>query len=320
MFEKKIISVKNLTISYYTLHGIIKAVKDVDLDIYDRESICIVGESGSGKSTLAQAITLTMPKNAVIESGAILFDNVDILRDNSGRSKVRKEIGIVMQDPTTSFSPLFTIKDQFLDVLTNILKVTPRKALEIAKEFLKNVRVVDIDRVLNSYPHELSGGTLQRVAIALALAKKPKVLVADEPTTNLDVTTQAEVLELLRKLRDEYGLTLIMITHNFGIAAEICSRITVMYAGMIVEDGAAEKVLYEPLHPYTYGLLRAIPRLLGDKLTPIPGMPPDLKSNIKGCPFYSRCSKALTICRDISPPLTELNGKRVRCHLYGVTK
>lgn len=318
MVSDTIIAIRGLVVNYYTFGAVIKALRGVDLDIDRGESLCIVGESGSGKSTLAQAMALILPRNAVVERGSIVYDGVDILRSGNPGTllKVRKEVGMVFQDPATSFSPLFTIKHQFIDVLTEVLGITPEEALRISKEALRSARLIEVDRVLNSYPHELSGGMLQRASIALALAKRPKVLVADEPTTNLDVTTQAEILDLIKALKQEYDLTLVMITHNFGIAAHICDRVAVMYAGVIVEEGSVEKVLESPLHPYTRGLLKAIPRLCGGPLTPIQGSPPDLREEFVGCPFYGRCDSAEPLCATQKPSRVVLNGRTVLCHLY----
>ncbi|MEM1612117.1 MAG: ABC transporter ATP-binding protein [Desulfurococcaceae archaeon] len=312
-----IISIRGLVVNYYTFGGVIKALRDVDLDINHGESICIVGESGSGKSTLAQTIAMILPQNAVVERGSIIYDSVDILRSSSldVLARVRRDIGMVFQDPATSFSPLFPIKQQFVDVLSEVLKVTPEEALRISREALKNARLIEVERVLNSYPHELSGGMLQRASIALALAKKPKVLIADEPTTNLDVTTQAEILDLIKVLKREHGLTLIMITHNFGVVAHVCDRVVVMYAGMIFEDGPTRQVLDNPLHPYTRGLLMAIPRM-GRSLTPIPGFPPDPREVFEGCPFYGRCNSARGECSTQKPPRVVLGERTVHCHLY----
>lgn len=313
-----IISIRDLVVKYYTFGSVIKALRGVDLDVKQGESLCIVGESGSGKSTLAQAIAMILPRNAVIEKGSIIYDGVDILMeaDNKTLAKVRREIGMVFQDPATSFSPLFTIKQQFIDVLTEVLKVTPEEALKISREALRDARLIEVERVLSSYPHELSGGMLQRASIALALAKRPKVLIADEPTTNLDVTTQAEILDLIKALKQEHGLTLVMITHNFGVATHVCDRVVIMYGGMILEEGSTKHVLANPLHPYTRGLLRAIPRIGGGALTPIPGSPPDPREEFAGCPFYSRCESAKQECLTQKPPKVVLGERVVVCNLY----
>lgn len=315
-----IISIRDLVISYYTFEGSLKALRGIDLDIKRGESLCIVGESGSGKSTLAQAIAMILPGNAVIEKGSIIYDGVDIVSNRDPRviAKVRREIGVVFQDPATSFSPLFTIKRQFIDVLVETLKVTPEEAVRIAKESLRSARLTEVERVLNSYPHELSGGMLQRASIALALAKTPRVLIADEPTTNLDVTTQAEILDLIKALKKERGLTLVMITHNFGVAAHVCDRVVVMYAGMVFEDGPTKSTLLKPLHPYTHGLLKAVPRVSGiNSLTPIPGFPPDPRKEYAGCPFSSRCNYARPGCSTQIPPKMVIGESVVTCHLYG---
>lgn len=312
-----IITIRGLVVNYYTFEGTVKALRGVDLDINHGESVCIVGESGSGKSTLAQAIAMILPKNAVIERGSIIYDGIDILKGSSPEAlaKVRRDIGMIFQDPATSFSPLFPIKRQFLDALSEVLKATPEEVLRVSREALKSARLIEVERVLNSYPHELSGGMLQRASIALALAKKPKVLIADEPTTNLDVTTQAEILDLIKVLKQEHGLTLIMVTHNFGVAAHVCDKVVVMYAGMIFEEGPTRQVLDSPLHPYTRGLLTAIPRM-GNPLTPIPGSPPDPREDFEGCPFYSRCNSVKRECSVQKPPRVLLEGRAVLCHLY----
>ncbi|MEM4583155.1 MAG: ABC transporter ATP-binding protein [Desulfurococcaceae archaeon] len=320
MANNAFIAIQDLVINYYTFGAVIKALRGVNLRIERGEAICIVGESGSGKSTLVQALALILPKNAVVERGSVIYEGIDVLRNNNPSilSKIRREIGVVFQDPATAFNPLFTIKQQFIDVLIDVLKVTPKEAIEISKEALKSARLIEIDRVLNSYPHELSGGMLQRASIALALAKKPKVLIADEPTTNLDVITQAEILNLIKALRKEYDLTLIMITHNFGIAAHMCDKVAVMYAGTIVEEGFIEEVLKSPLHPYTKGLLRAMPKLYATdgSLIPIQGSPPDLRKDFEGCPFHSRCDSSKPVCAIQKPPRVAFNKRMVLCHLY----
>ena len=317
-----LIAVRDLVVNYYTFSGVVKALRGVNLDIQRGESLCVVGESGSGKSTLAHAIAMILPRNASVERGSILYEGVDLLKSSSVevKAKVRREIGMIFQDPATSFSPFFTIKQQFIDVLTEVLKTSPEEALKIAREALKNARLVEVDRVLNSYPHELSGGMLQRASIALALAKRPRLLLADEPTTNLDVTTQAEILELIKTLKEEHGLTLLVITHNFGVAAYTCDRIVVMYGGVVVEEGPTKSLLVNPLHPYTRGLMKAIPRIRGEKLTPIPGFLPDPREDYKGCPFYERCSYAIAKCADTPPPRVALGDQVVYCHLYGGSK
>ncbi|MEM3805847.1 MAG: ABC transporter ATP-binding protein [Desulfurococcus sp.] len=314
------IAIRDLVINYYTFGAVIKALRGVDLYVDRGEATCIVGESGSGKSTLVQALALILPKNAVVEQGSIIYEGIDILRNNNPSilSKIRREIGIVFQDPATTFNPLFTIKQQFVDVLIDVLRVTPKEAIEISKEALKSARLIEVDRILNSYPHELSGGMLQRASIALALAKKPKVLIADEPTTNLDVTTQAEILNLIKMLKKEYNLTLIMVTHNLGIAKHMCDKVAVMYAGSIVEEGPIEEVLKNPLHPYTRGLLRAIPKLsvAGDSLTPVQGSSPDPREDFKGCSYHSRCDSSKPVCTIQKPPRIAFNKRIVLCHLY----
>lgn len=318
-----LLKVLGLTINYYTLEGVVKAVRNASLCVNRGESICIVGESGSGKSTLGLAISLSLPRNAVAE-GSIIYEGVDLLKLNPlERQKYRGEISMVFQDPATTFSPLFTIGEHLIDILRHRFRVSRDEAVVRARELLRKVQLPDQDRVLRAYPHELSGGMLQRAAIAAALATDPKVLVADEPTTMLDVTTQSQILELIKVLKRELDLTLLFITHNLGIASEVCNRTAVMYAGVIVEEGSTDEVLLNPLHPYTAKLVKAVPSLTKrrERLSHIPGMLPDLRNPPAGCPFAERCEFATHYC-DYSP-LKHVEagpGRRVACILYSGVK
>ena len=319
---KPIIDVKNLSIDYYTIEGVVHAVREVSFRVYSRESACLVGESGSGKSTVGLTIALALPENARIPKGQVLFEGVDLTRI-SEEERVKyagKEVSIIFQDPSATLNPLFTIGEQIQDILRYNLGIhDSSEAMKIAEEMLKKVGLPDAKRVLRSYPHELSGGMAQRVNIAIALSTKPKLLIADEPTTMLDVTLQAQILDLLRKLKEELNLSMIFITHNLGVAAEICDRIIVMYAGVILEEGLTNDVLINPLHPYTKGLLECVPRAHRkvQKLKYIPGTLPDLRFLPKGCVFAERCSDVMDICRRSPPPYVEVTpNHKVACYKY----
>lgn len=316
-----LLSVNDLTVYYYTLEGVIKAVRNVSFQINKGESVCLVGESGSGKSTIGLAVAMSLPQNARIVSGKIIYNNVNLLDLNEEeRRKYRgKEISIIFQDPAAALNPLFNIGEQISDVIMYHLNIKKHEAIEQAKNILKRVGLPDPERIIKLYPHELSGGMLQRVSIAIALSTNPKILIADEPTTMLDVTLQAQILELLSKLRDEFNLSMLFITHNLGVAAEICEKIIVMYAGMIVEEGPVDEVLLNPLHPYTKKLLESVPRaqIKVKKLKHIPGTIPDLRFIPHGCPFAERCDERMEICTKEIPKSININpGHRVACIKY----
>lgn len=317
-----ILDINDLHINYYTPEGIVRAVRGVSLNLCKGESLCIVGESGSGKSTIGLAIIRALPPNALIVKGEIYYNGMDILKlseEEMTRNIRGKEISIVFQDPVAMFNPLFTIGEILSDViLTHLGLKDKRKVYEYGIKMLKLVELPDPERIYNSYPHELSGGMLQRAAIAIAISANPKVLIADEPTTMLDVTIQAQILDLLKKLKKEFSLSMIFITHNLGVAAEICDRIAVMYAGSLFEEGYIEDILMNPIHPYTKKLLECIPRASKRslKLKYIPGSLPDLKTSILGCPFAPRCDFAMDICEKQLPSISEVSYKhRVSCHL-----
>ncbi|MFN3267772.1 MAG: ABC transporter ATP-binding protein [Zestosphaera sp.] len=322
MSEEKLLKVSDLTIHYHTVEGVIKAVRNVSLEVNAGDSLCIVGESGSGKSTLGLAISLSLPKNAVVVSGSILYRGRDLLKlktSEVGRYR-GKEISMVFQDPATTFNPLFTIGEHLTDILRHHFGVSREEALERAVELLKMVRLPDQARILRAYPHELSGGMLQRAAIAAALSTNPKILIADEPTTMLDVTTQSQILDLINSLKRELNLTLILITHNLGIAGEVCSRTAVMYAGTLLEEGPTEDIILNPLHPYTAKLIKAVPIITKTqgRLSHIPGVLPDLRNPPKGCPFVDRCELATLECSASQPEYFRVGGvRRVACVLYG---
>lgn len=321
MSDEELLKISNLTIHYYTANGIIKAVRNVSLEVDAGDSLCIVGESGSGKSTLGLAISLSLPKNAIVVSGSILYRGVDLLKLPAPEiTKYRgKEISMIFQDPATTFNPLFTVGEHLIDILRHHFSMTREEATKRAIELLRMVQLPDQSRVLRAYPHELSGGMLQRVAIAAALSTNPRILIADEPTTMLDVTTQAQILDLINSLKQELNLTLILITHNLGIANEVCSRTAVMYAGTLLEEGPTEEVVLNPLHPYTTKLVKAVPTITKTqgRLIHIPGTLPDLRNPPIGCPFVERCEFTKPECSSSPPKYVNVNKvRRVACVLY----
>ncbi len=317
----ELLKVKELIVNYFTLEGVVHAVRNVSFSVSKGESVCLVGESGSGKSTVGAAIANALPPNARV-SGSLLFDGVNLLElsDEERRKYAGRRISIIFQDPAATLNPLFTIGEQLGDIIMHHLKVKSREeATKLAIDALRRVELPDPERILRSYPHELSGGMLQRVNIAIALSTTPSLLVADEPTTMLDVTLQAQILDLLSRLKDEMNLSMIFITHNLGVAAEVCDRILVMYAGAILEEGLTDEVLLNPLHPYTKRLLECVPRaqIKVKRLSYIPGTLPDLRKKIVGCPFYERCDERMDICDKKIPPFTEASPThRVACFKF----
>ena len=318
-----VLSVEELTIHYYTLSGIVKAVRDVSFTVGEKESVCLVGESGSGKSTIGLAVAGALPDNARIVKGRIMYKNeVNLLtlQAEEAREYFGKKITMIFQDPAATLNPLFTIGEQLGDVIKQHMNIREREEVEkLSQDMLRKVGLPDPPRVLRSYPHELSGGMLQRASIAIALSPNPELLIADEPTTMLDVTLQAQILDLLKKLKEEMGLSILFITHNLGVAAEICDRTIVIYAGTVFEEGSTEEVLLSPLHPYTVKLLMSVPRAQArvEKLRYIPGTLPDLRNPPPGCPFAPRCEEAMEECKRRFPPMTEVTrGHRVACYKY----
>jgi len=315
---KPVLKIRNLRVYYRTKRGIVKALDNVSFDVYRGEILGVVGESGCGKSTLGLTIMRLLPPNAKIISGQILFNGVDLLKlSNEEMRKLRgSKISMIFQDPMTSFNPLMKIGDHVLEVFKYHEFNDLEKAKEIAVKILQKMGL-ESGRFYD-YPHQLSGGQRQRVMIATAIAMKPEVIIADEPTTALDVITQAQILKILRELRDEIGSSIILITHNLGVIAQIADRVVVMYAGKVVEVGNVDEIFSDPKHPYTQGLIRAVPKLSpeGGQLQPIPGSVPDLINPPSGCRFHPRCPFASEICSKEEPPAVSLNGRLVYCHLY----
>jgi len=323
-----ILEVEDLRVEFRTYRGIVKALNGVSFTVERGEVFGLAGETGSGKSVTGLAIQRLLPGNAAIVGGRIVFDGKDLLSlKEEDMNKIRgKEITAVFQDPHTYLNPVFTMHDQFRDILLmndrEIASLKDKREVKKAVDnkiiqMLAEVQMPAPERVVKMYPHELSGGMKQRMMLAMAFSLKPKLIIADEPTTALDVTIQAQVLELMKSLQRRYGTSVILITHDLGVIAETCRRIAVMYAGRIVEMGGVDSVYNEPLHPYTRGLMRALPRADKDmKVESIGGSVPDLVGLPPGCPFHPRCSRAMEVCRKLNPKTLNIDGRVVECHLY----
>ena len=309
-----LLKVENLTTSFITPQGKVQAVRDVSFELNEGEVLGIVGESGSGKSQMMYTIMGLLADNGVIESGKITFDGEDIsllsYKDKKEYDammlKIRgNKIAMIFQDPMTFLNPVLKIETQLIEPLMNHTDMTKEQARERALELMRLVGIPSPEKRIKQYPFEFSGGMRQRIIIAIALTCNPKLIIADEPTTALDVTIQAQVLELIDKLRKETNTAVIMITHDLGVVAKLCDRVAIMYGGKIVETGTDKEIFYDPQHPYTKGLLSCIARTADDereeKLKPIPGSPPDLLNPPKGCPFVDRCEKAMRVCKDHLP-------------------
>lgn len=302
--RKKILEVKNLTIEFRTDSGIIHAVNDVTYDLHEGEILGVVGESGCGKSVHAMSmLQLISCPPGKITNGQALYDGRDLLKMNfKDMQKIRgNEIAMIFQDPITSLNPVLKVGVQITETLIAHLHITKREAKERALDLLHMVGIPNPQTRLNQYPHEFSGGMRQRVMIAMGISCNPKILIADEPTTALDVTVQAQIVELIQKLNRELGMAVMWITHDLGVVAEIADTVNVMYGGRVIERGSAYQVFKNPTHPYTKGLLAAIPRDPGSKkqkLVSIPGQPVVLIGDIKGCPFYERCDYRLPECSE----------------------
>lgn len=305
----KLLEVKNLEVSFDTYAGEVKAVRDVSFYLLEGETLAIVGESGCGKSVTARSIMRLNPEPpARFKNGQILFNGEDILekKEREMRSIRGRKIGMIFQDPMTSLNPTMTIGKQIVEGLRKHQKVSASEAKKIAIEMLKMVQIPNPEQRFGEYPHQFSGGMRQRAMIAVSLVCKPQLLIADEPTTALDVTIQAQILDLMNDLKKQTGTSIILITHDLGVVAQMSDRIVVMYGGKIVETGSTHEIFYNARHPYTWGLLQSVPRVDvnkdTDRLVSIEGTPPDLFDPPKGCPFADRCEYAMTICREEMPP------------------
>ena len=317
--SEPILDVRNLKTYFYTARGMVRAVDDVSFTLNKGESLGIAGESGCGKSTLAYSLIRLVPPPGKITGGQIIFKGKNVLEmsEEEFRREVRwKGISMVFQGAMNALNPVYTVGDQIAEVLMLHQGYSKKEALETVAKMLQ---MVGIDpKRLKSYPHELSGGMKQRVVIAMALALNPPIVIADEPTTALDVVVQAQIMNLLKRLKKELGLSIILISHDLSLIAEIADKIAIMYGGEIIEYGPSEAIYNRPMHPYTIGLLGSIPRLHGElrDLTWIPGFPPDLANPPPGCRFMPRCPKAFNKCSE-KPPLVEVEpGHYVKCWLY----
>lgn len=316
-----LLEAKNIKTHFFTREGVVVAVDDVSFHINKKETLGIVGESGCGKSITSYSIMRLIPKPGRIVGGEVIFERVDLfsIREKEMQKIRGKQISMIFQEPMTSLNPVLSIGRQISEIIQLHLKASQQQALKRAKEMLQLVGIPNPDRILSNFPHQLSGGMQQRVMIATSLSCNPKLLIADEPTTALDVTIQAQILELMRKMKEELGMAIIFITHDLGVIAEMADRVVVMYAGRVVEEASVGLLFKKPLHPYTKGLLNSLPSLEGDRgtLYMIEGDVPDPMNHPVGCRFFPRCSSAFDQCTAREPALfSQGEGRYVRCWLH----
>lgn len=323
-----ILNVEHLSTQFTTDQGVVKAVRDVSFSVEKGEILGIVGESGSGKSVTMFSIMGLLAGNGQVTEGKILLDGDDLSPSAfSNEAEYEKkmcatrgnQMAMIFQDPMTFLNPVLRIETQVVEPILNHTKLSRKEAVQRAIELMAKVGIPSPEKRIKQYPHQFSGGMRQRIIIAMALACNPKLIIADEPTTALDVTIQAQVLELIANLKEEFHSSVILITHDLGVVAQMCDHIAIMYGGKIVEQGTADDIFYAPNHPYTKGLLGCITNPDSDEdqpLTPIPGSPPDLLKPPAGCPFLDRCPHAMRVCRDLMPEVTVLgDGHTSRCWL-----
>lgn len=321
MEEKQLLKVTNLKTNFYKKNSKIEAVRGVSFQVNSGDILGIVGESGSGKSVLMKSVMNLLPDNAKIDSGEVIFDGRDISKLDSKELKSikGKEISMIFQNPMTALNPLKKIGDHIVEVLVRHKGVNKKEARKLAIDLLNDVGIPMPEKRIDQYPHEFSGGMRQRVLIAMALACTPKLLIADEPTTALDVTIQAQILQLLKSLKEKNNMSVILITHDLGVVASLCNRVEVMYGGLIMEEGLIEDIFYNAKHPYTKALLNSIPKIEGDekvRLKPINGSAPSLLNPPKGCPFAERCEFAIEKCFDEMPEYKSFsNTHKAMCFL-----
>lgn len=316
----RLLEINNLRTTFDIHVGKVQAVRGVSLHVDEGETVGIVGESGCGKSVSMLSVLHLLPEYAEISADKMLFDGTDLtqLSPKMFRKISGDQIGMIFQDPMTSLNPLFTVGQQLIEPLRIHKGLSKKEAEKIVLEKLRLVEIPDPESRIKQFPHELSGGMRQRIMIAMAIMCNPRLVIADEPTTALDVTIQAQILDLLQNLQKQLGTAVIMITHDLGVIAGMCSRVLVMYGGVVVEEGSVREIFYEPKHPYTWGLLHSIPQKSGSskKLQPIPGSPPDLIAPPPGCPFAARCPYAMNICAAAMPPEHVLSDThKARCYL-----
>lgn len=318
--NKNLLTIKDLSVEYRTDYGVAKAVNHLNLELNEGEAFGLVGESGSGKTTTALSILRLLPNNIGYQTGGEIMlrgEKLDELSERNMQEIRGNAISMIFQNPLTSLNPVFTVGEQIAMVILKHQKCSKKEAYKRAGDMLELVGI-SRDR-LYEYPHQFSGGMRQRVGIAASLACNPALLIADEPTTALDVTIQLQVIELIKKLQREYKTSLLMITHNLGIISELCSKVAVMYAGSIIESGPVDHVFLNSKHPYTIGLIGSMPKLVGerDRLAAIPGNIASANNLPSGCPFHVRCNQCMERCKEEAPAMVSLgNGHSVACHLY----
>lgn len=319
--EQPLLTIRDLHVHFRTYAGIVHALNGIDLEIYRQEILGLVGETGCGKSITGLSVLGLVPEGGEVVAGSILFNGEDLLKKSeSYMQEIRgARVAMIFQDPGASLNPLFNVGQQIEMVMERHQRADKKEMRERALEMLQMVELPDPARILETYPHELSGGMKQRVSIAIALSCGAELLIADEPTTDLDVTVQAQILDLLRRLRDTQGLAILMITHDLAVVAELCQRVAVLYAGQVLETGSVDVVLQEPKHPYTRALLEASPRRdsRGRPLHAIPGTVPSGLQPLEGCSFGPRCPRAMGICAQRPPTLSVGEAHTVACFLYG---
>lgn len=313
-----LLEVKNLTTEFTTRRGKVRAIRDVSFSIDKGEILALVGESGSGKSVTSLSIMGLLSSNGrVIESSEINFDGVNLLTLNERKMQhIRgNRISMIFQEPMTSLNPIFTVGEQILESIRLHTKLSKKEAQEKLLEMLDMVGIPNPQKRIHDYPHQMSGGMRQRIMIAMAMACQPQLLIADEPTTALDVTIQAQILDLIYRMREQFNISVLLITHDLGVVAEAADKVAVMYCGRIVEEGSTKEILTSPQHPYTLGLLKSIPRLdeTSERLFMIPGMVPPPEEVPAGCAFADRCPQARDECRAQLPELVALGQRKVRC-------
>lgn len=324
--SEALLQVNNLHSHFFTASGVVKAVDGVTFSLKAGETLGIVGESGSGKSVTSNSIMRLLPKNGKIVEGEILFEGKDIakMKESEMLDLRGSQISMIFQDPMTSLDPVFTIGDQVMEVVLAHNKISKEEARKIAIEALEMVGIAQAKERMKSYPHEFSGGMRQRVIIAMAIALKPKLIIADEPTTALDVTVQAQVLDLLKELQKKMGTAIILVTHNLGVVWSVCDKVMVMYAGKTVEYAPVDKLYLNPMHLYTWGLLNSMPKLTDDPNKPlasIEGTPPNLKLTGGSCNFHNWCKYCQSLCKESSPKIIEVEPEHfVACHLQTKTQ
>jgi oligopeptide transport system ATP-binding protein len=311
---KNLLEIQNLQTSFFTYAGEVQAVRNISIDLKKGEAIGIVGESGSGKSITMMSLMKLLDDNGKIKNGKLMFNSQNLLDVSEKNMQTIRgnEIGMIFQDPMTCLNPVYTIGNQLIEPIVKHKKVSKQQAFEKAVHMLSLVGIPSPEDRMKQYPHEFSGGMRQRVMIAMALSCDPKLLIADEPTTALDVTIQAQILELMKDLKEKLGTSIILITHDLGVVADVCARINVMYGGTIVETGTTRDIFYRARHPYSWGLLKSVPNpktLAKARLVPIDGTPPDLIKPPLGCPFAPRCDYAMKVCMTKRPPLFEIDGE-----------